>query len=236
MRSRNTELLAATAELLRPVLGELVFVGGAITSLLVTDVGSGAPRATVDVDAIAEITSYAEYSAFGERLRDIGFSEDTSEGAPLCRWVQKGLILDVMPMSEDILGFSNRWYRAALSAATLHVLSPNLKVRVITAPYFLATKIEAFRGRGNGDFFTSHDLEDLIFVIDGRSTIAAEVQAETIGLRKYLAVQIKAFLAMPDFMDALPGYLFPDAASQARVGTVIRRLEEIATVWINNTL
>jgi hypothetical protein len=74
----NLDQLIATAALLRPMLGELVFVGGAVTSLLVTDEGAGLPRTTLDVDAIAEISSYAEYTAFGERLRALGFSEDTS--------------------------------------------------------------------------------------------------------------------------------------------------------------
>src|SRR5689334_15010560 len=90
MPRSNLEQLIATAELLRPMLGDLVFVGGAVTSLLVTDEGAGAPRTTLDVDAIAEITSYAEYAAFGERLRSLGFLEDMSPGAPLCRWIHSG--------------------------------------------------------------------------------------------------------------------------------------------------
>jgi len=84
-----------------------------VTGLLITDEAAAAPRATLDVDAIAEITSYAEYAAFGERLRKLGFAEDTSEDAPLCRWVHLGTILDVMPLDEEILGFSNRWYLGA---------------------------------------------------------------------------------------------------------------------------
>jgi hypothetical protein len=112
MPRSNLEQLIATAELLGPMLEDLVFVGGAVTSLMVTDKGAGAPRTTLDVDAIAEITSYAEYTAFGERLRALGFSEDTSEGAPLCRWVHGRTILDVMPLDEKILGFSNRWFPA----------------------------------------------------------------------------------------------------------------------------
>jgi hypothetical protein len=79
MPNPNLEQLIATAALLRPILGDLVFVGGAVTSLLVTDEGAGMPRAVLDVDAIAEIGPYAEYTAFGERLRTLGFSEDTSE-------------------------------------------------------------------------------------------------------------------------------------------------------------
>ena len=229
MPRTNLEQLIATAELLRPMLTDLVFVGGAVTSLLVTDEGAAAPRATLDVDAIAEITSYAEYAAFGERLRALGFSEDTSEGAPICRWVQDDTILDLMPLDEKILGFTNRWYRAAMDSAVSRELPGGLMIRVVTAPYFLATKIEAFLGRGKGDFLANHDLEDLIFVIDGRDAIVDEAQAETVLLQEYLRGQITRLLATSAFIDALPGYLLPDAASQARIGTIISRLTKIAS-------
>ena len=84
-----------------------------MTGLLITDAAAGAPRTTLDVDAIAEITSYAAYTEFGDRLRALGFGEDTSEDAPLCRWRHHQTILDVMPLNENILGFANRWYKAA---------------------------------------------------------------------------------------------------------------------------
>jgi hypothetical protein len=122
----NLEQLIAAARLLRPLLGELVFVGGAVTGLLITDGAAADPRTTFDVDAIAAITSYAEYAAFGDRLRSLGFLEDTSEGAPLCRWVQQGTILDVMPLDEKILGFSNRWYRAAMKSSVTQQLLDDL--------------------------------------------------------------------------------------------------------------
>jgi hypothetical protein len=229
MPRSNLEQLTATAELLRPILADLVFVGGAVTSLLVTDEGAGAPRTTLDVDAIAEITSYAEYAAFGERLRKLGFLEDTREGAPLCRWVQHEAVLDVMPLDEKILGFSNRWYRAAMDAAFVQELPGDLSVRVVTAPYFLATKLDAFHGRGNGDFAVSHDLEDLIFVIDGRASIVADVREQSESLRAYIRAQFGELLRTPAFVDALPGYLMPDAASQARLGLVLRRMESLGT-------
>jgi hypothetical protein len=228
MSDPNRERLIAAVELLRQLLGELVFVGGAVTSLLVTDEGGGAPRTTLDVDTIAEITSYAEYAAFGERLRDLGFAEDTREGAPLCRWVQGTTILDVMPLDEKVLGFSNRWYPAAIATATKIQLTPGLEIRVIAAPYFLATKIEAFRSRGKSDFQLSHDLEDMIFVIDGRPTIINEIRAAESSLQEYLRTEITALLGTLRFVDALPGYLRPDAASQARIRTVLSRMEAIA--------
>src|SRR6478752_9067189 len=112
MSKHNLELLVEAARLLKPLLGELVFVGGSTTALLISDRAAGEVRPTYDVDAIAEITSYAAYAHFSERLRNCGFSEDARDGAPICRWHQKETILDVMPINEKILGFSNRWYKS----------------------------------------------------------------------------------------------------------------------------
>lgn len=181
------------------------------------------------MDAIAEITSYAEYAAFGDRLRALGFQEDTSEGALLCRWVHHGTTLDVMPLDEKILGFSNRWYRAAMESSVTERFSDDLEIRIVTGPFFIATKLEAFKGRGEGDFLGSHDLEDLISVVDGRPALVAEVQAEAANLRAYLRAEIKGLLATSGFLDALPGYLLPDPASQSRIHIVLRRLEELAS-------
>jgi hypothetical protein len=85
-----------------------VFVGGCTTALLITDTAAAEVRPTYDVDAIAEITSYSEYEKFSERLRQSGFEADQSEGAPICRWVHEHIRLDLMPIDEKILGFSNR--------------------------------------------------------------------------------------------------------------------------------
>ncbi len=227
MKDSNRAQLIKAAETLRPLLGELVFVGGSVTGLLITEEAAGEARSTLDVDAIAEITSYAEYVAFGDRLRTLGFVEDTTEDAPLCRWTHRGIILDVMPLNGKILGFSNRWYRAAMESALTHRLKKDLEIRVVTAPLFLATKLEAFKGRGKGDFFGSRDLEDLISVVDGRANLVAEVQAEAAELRLYVRSEINRLLAKPAFLDALPGYLLPDAASQARLSVVLQRFAEL---------
>jgi predicted nucleotidyltransferase len=150
MNDSNREQLIIAARLLRPLLGELVFVGGTVTGLLITDEAAAGPRTTLDVDAIAEITSYAEYAAFGDRLRALGFQEDTREGAPLCRWVHHGTTLDVMPLDQKILGFSNRWYRAAMESSVTVRLWDDLEIRIVTSPFFIATKLEAFQGPREG--------------------------------------------------------------------------------------
>jgi hypothetical protein len=228
MARTQIELLEIAALTLEPLLPEIVFVGGCATALLITDPGAAPARVTYDVDVIAEIVSYAEYVALSERLRALGLEEDTREGAPVCRWRRGDLTLDVMPLDAAILGFSNRWYPEALREAKKLALPRGLHLRVITAPLFMATKIEAFHSRGDKDYFASRDLEDIIAVADGRPALAGEVRGSSGAVRTYLAQAITELLNEPRFLDALPGFLLPDSANQARLEQLMATLRELA--------
>ena len=230
MPHHNLEILIEAARLLKPLLGELAFVGGSTTALLITDSAAADVRPSYDVDAIAEISSYAAYAAFSQRLRSLGFREDETEGAPICRWHQNKTILDVMPLDEKILGFSNRWYKPAMDHAEERELEPNLRVRVVTSVYFCATKLEAFAGRGKQNYMSSKDLEDLVTVIDGRAEIVEEIRLASKAVKSYIALEIKKLLGTAEFTDALPGYLLPDDASQARIRLLLERIEQIAAL------
>lgn len=230
MTNPNFQILIDAAKLLKPILGELVFVGGCATALLITDEAAADVRPTYDVDAIAEITSYAGYAQFSERLRSLGFHEDTKEGAPLCRWRQQTTTLDVMPLDGKILGFSSAWYGPAIDAAEERELETGLKIRMVSSVYFCASKLEAFGDRGKNDYQGSRDLEDVIAVVDGRAELLGEIRVSNGDVRSYLAKEIKKLIAVRGFMDGLPGHLAPDAASQARITTVASRLAEIAAL------
>ena len=158
MADPNRALFESIVRLLAPVLDELVFVGGCTTGLFITDPAAGGIRPTKDVDAIVDVTPYAKYAALSERLRRLGLAEDASPGAPLCRWRRDDLIVDVMPIDERVLGFSNRWYPLAIETAQTFDIAGH-DVRVVTPVLFVATKLEAFHGRGGGDVIASHDLE-----------------------------------------------------------------------------
>lgn len=157
MADPNRALFESVVHVLAPVLDELVFVGGCMTGLFITDPAAGGIRPTRDVDAIVDVTSYAKYAALSERLRALGLAEDTTPGAPLCRWRRNELIVDVMPVDERVLGFSNRWYPAAIKTAQALQIAGH-EVRVVTPALFIATKLDAFHGRGGGDIVASHDL------------------------------------------------------------------------------
>ena len=224
----NLELTRAIARRLQPLLADLTFVGGCATGLLITDPASAPARPTRDVDVIAEVTSYAEYSALSERLRVLGFKEDSTEDAPLCRWQIDEMRLDVMPTSSLILGFSNRWYKGAIRRAAQIQLDAGLVIRLISGPYFLGTKMEAFRTRGHNDFWSSSDLEDIIAVVDGRIELLEETRSASPELRQYLGSAFSSLLASQDFLNALPGHLLPDAASQQRAAVISERMAALA--------
>ncbi|MGA7381049.1 MAG: hypothetical protein WBX03_09370 [Terriglobales bacterium] len=209
-------------------MARIVFVGGCATGLLLTDPAAAPVRATLDVDVVVELASYAEYIALEEQLRRLGFQECQDEGAPICRWVSDDIVLDVMPTDSSLLGFSNRWYRAAFENAQ-KVSVAGHEIGLITAPYFLATKLEAFHGRGKEDYRGSRDLEDVITVLDGRPEIEDEVALAPPDFQQYLSDEFRALTLNRDFLDALPEHLLPDPASQQRIGIVLERMKNL--IW-----
>jgi predicted nucleotidyltransferase len=224
----NLELLEAVAQELLPLNQEVVFLGGAATGLLLTDTAAPPIRITRDIDIIIEVVSLAAYHQFNKKLRHLGFSEDFSPDAPLCRWLKNDMILDVMPTDPAILGFGNRWFAKAFASARYHRLPSGKEIKLLPAPFLLATKIEAFQHRGNNDFVLSTDMEDMVTVIDGRPEIVTEVNESEIDLKKYIKDYFAYLLSLQGFYESLPGFLPPDKASQARATQVLNRMEEIA--------
>ena len=144
MPDPNLQMLEDAVRKLAPFLDEIVFVGGVTLGLLITDEAAAPIRGTTDVDVIAEIVTYADYIALSERLREAHFTEDTGL---TCRWHNGALVLDVLALNKEVLGFTNIWYEPAFGHAFTVTLPAGQAIRVITAPFFLATKMEAFRGR-----------------------------------------------------------------------------------------
>lgn len=111
-----------------------------------------------------------------------------------------------MPTDETILGFGNRWYKQAIALSSLYPLTDCLEIRVVTAPYFLATKFEAFKTRGKMDFYASHDFEDIVSVLDGRIEIVDEIKSSDSCLQDYLINSLQEVMISPSFKGAIPGH------------------------------
>ena len=173
----NQEYLAAVASALGPLVEEVVFTGGLVVQEYWTVPALREPRATVDADVIiVEAATYVEYADFGKRLGERGFLQLADVGTPPHRWIKDDLVLDVMPLDAKVLGFTNQWYRSGVTRATQVSLSDTVSIRILDAPHFLASKLEAYRGRGADDPYMSHDVEDVVSVVAGRPSCVEETR------------------------------------------------------------
>lgn len=224
----NLELLGVVAKALGDLCDRVVVVGGAAVNLLVSDAGAPEIRSTEDIDVVVELASKRDFRKFEKELRERGFVQDESPGAPLCRWIIGGVPVDFLPTDPKILGFSNRWYPEAIEAAKEVVVEGvDRPIQHVDAACFLATKFEAFRGRGKGDYRSSHDVEDIIVVIDGRAQIVEDVGAASKPVMTFVAKSVDELMSRDDASDLISGHLPPDEASQGRLSIVLARLEGI---------
>ena len=227
----SVELLELAARALAPVLGEVVFLGGASISLWITDPGAPEPLPTKDVDVVlVEVTTRGDFYAFEERLRSLGFVEDRDAGI-ICRFRHResDLLLDAMPAEASILGFDNRWQAACTPHAIGRTLPSGARILAASPPYLLATKLEAFTSRGREDFIGARDFADMIVLVDGREELVVEVLGALPELRAYVAAELKRVMAHARFLDGVSAALRGDAASQARAqAVVLPRLRQMA--------
>lgn len=197
--NRSEQMLVTVAAALGPeLLPTVAFVGGCTTGLLLTDPFTKEQvRYTEDVDLIVSVIGFIEWQRFESKLRERGFAPDPDLN---CRMRLNGLKVDFMPDDANILSYTNRWYSEALRTAEWHVLNENISIRLVTPPYFLATKLEAYRGRGNNDPLMSHDIEDILNLLDGRPEVISELsQAADPILIAYLAADLRTLLETPNF-------------------------------------
>jgi hypothetical protein len=67
--------------------------------------------------------------------------------------------------------------------------------------------MEAFLGRGEGDLFASHDLEDIIYLLDHRPTIKEEIANSPEIVKTYLIDHFQKLLKQLLFKEALLGHV-----------------------------
>jgi predicted nucleotidyltransferase len=226
--SANLEALVKVIPHLNRVGIAYAFLGGAVVELLITEFPMVSIRPTKDVDAIIVATTYGKFALIEEQLRKCNFHHDTSEGAPICRWIIDGIKVDLMPTEESVLNMKSRWFKESIETAIDIPMEGGLVAKVVAAPYFLATKLEAFRDRGRSDFIMSTDLEDIIAVVNGRPELATEIAQVAPNLRQYLINAFKELLNTPDFVEAIYSHLPLDQSNQERLKIVSQRLEAIA--------
>lgn len=208
------------------LLDDVVFVGGAMVPFYLDAPEKETLRATEDIDVVLAIASYVEYAKLEQRLVKKGFQPDL-ESKVAVRKKFLGIAVDVMPSEGSVWGFSNKWYPAGIAASKKVELPQGTRIRIFTLPYFLASKFEAHTDRAES-IDCSKDLEDILLVFHGCSTIKTEVQASSKEIVHYLAKEAQALLLLPelDFRQLCDSY----RVSNARIRQVCESLLACAKV------
>lgn len=137
-----------------------------------------------------------------EKLRTLGFVNDIESGV-ICRYTIQGIIVDIMPTSSAILGFSNSWYPEGFRNAISIKLDEETVVFIFSLPYFLASKWEAHKSRGATDMRTSRDFEDIVYVFENCKDFDEQLLEGPVTVRQYLRKELEEILDHPDFEEAL---------------------------------
>ena len=199
-------MLKFVAESLGDLLEEVVFVGGSTTELYADSSAAPEPRPTEDVDCIIEVATYHAYHDLEKKLRAKGFSNDQTDKTPLCRWIYKGTIVDVMPIGENILGFTNEWYPTAMNNAIQYTIG-SIQINILNVPYFFATKLSALKSRGMTDLRTSKDFEDIVYVLNNSASIIRDMSTGAPEVVGYIRKTFSELLALDVFEEAVSSVL-----------------------------
>lgn len=224
-RDKSIAAIMTVAEGLHPLVEPVVFVGGATVGLYIDTAAVPEIRMTLDVDCVVEVTP-VQMAQLSEKL----IAADFEPTPPvICRYRYRGVVVDIMPTDPRVLGFSNRWYQEAIKHRQAYRLDSTHVIEIFSFPYFLATKMEAFKGRGSSDWLASSDLEDIVAVLDGRSTAEDELVATHGLLGDYLRGEFATMLSATDLDDVLAGHLgaYPGRLSQQRAKRVRGLMERI---------
>lgn len=221
-------MLLKVAKALGPELLEnMAFLGGCATGLHVTDDATKNDiRMTDDVDLVVNVVGYVGWAKLQEELRTKGFRE-TMDAAYTCSMRLDELQVDFLPDDAQALGFTCKWYKAGLRDAIVYYLGDGISIKLLSAPYFIATKIDAYHGRGGNDLLASKDTDDIFSVIDGREELIAEVRRADLELQKYIAVNLQKLSQHNDY-----AYKLQDASNgdKGREGVIRERIDELVKV------
>lgn len=221
------EAMRVVARRLNALEVPYTFLGAAVLPLLVDDPALLEIRPTKDVDVSVEIATLAEHYQLEEKLRAEGFRHDTREGAPICRWVVEEVTVDIMPTEASVFGFAAEWFKEGLETAERRSLGEGLSAPVVRVPYFLATKLAAFRDRGVKDFYASKDLEDILTLADGCEAIVRMVGESPPPVREFISAQLRMHLANAEIVEVIPAYFRYEPIAQERAKIVMGRLRQL---------
>jgi hypothetical protein len=229
MLSVNITMLQTVANGLGELNKDIVFVGGAVAELYANDPAASDIRPTLDVDCVIELRTRLQHSRLEENLRTRKFVNDTSKGVPICRWVYKGILVDVMPTDENILGFSNKWYVEGIENKITKILPDGTEIFVFSPEYYLVTKFEAHKSRGGNDLRQSHDFEDIIYILDNCPDLLDSIAKANLSVKTYLREECQSLLENDSLTEGIESAL-PFGSDSDRTEMIEDLIRDIAEI------
>ncbi len=205
-RTINIAVVAEVAEALKDLKDHMVFVGGAIVSLYTDDPAADEIRPTADIDMTVNMVNLSNWSVLQEKLSSLGFYPNPF-GHAICSYKFKDIPVDIMPAEDGPLGPANKWYKLGFDNLWT-VIAKEEQIKILPAPCYLATKFEAFNNRGK-DYRTSHDFEDIIYIIDNRTNIVEEVKNTLPEIKSFLQSQLLKLENNPNYDEILSAHIHP---------------------------
>jgi len=205
----NLNVVAEVAKGLQELNDKVVFVGGAVVSLYTDDPAADEIRPTADVDFtvnITNITSLTNWEEFNHRLNSLGFSPDPF-GHAICSYKYKDIPVDIMAPEDGPLGPANRWYKKGFADLKKEEVMGQ-SIQILSAPFYIATKFEAFSDRGT-DFRTSHDIEDIIYILDNRTTIVEEIINADEEVKRFIKSELEKLKSEGILEEVLMSHIHP---------------------------
>lgn len=223
----NNERIRQVAEALAELNKEVVYVGGAVIQLYTSDPATQNPMTTYDVDCVVDVSSYKDYHLFEEKLLARRFTNDTSEGAPICRYLFNGEKVDFMPKVDTGIGESNRWYQKGMKYRLSYRLDDKTTIFLMPSPFYLASKFDALHSRGGNDFRGEKDFEDIVFVVNGCNHLVEDIRdsAES-DVVLYLKAEMQALLGRVNINEEIECAL----SEEGRLRFVLRQMQAIAEI------
>jgi predicted nucleotidyltransferase len=209
----NIKVVEKVAISLEELNKEVIYVGGAVVSLYVTDEGAEQPRPTKDIDISVQISTYAQMEELREKLALKRIYPALSEKV-MYRYSFEDILIDFIPFEQTPLGPTNSWLKPGFEKA-YPVNIGELEIKILPVSLFLATKWEAFKGRG-GDPRVSPDFEDIIYIIDNNKELVADVRNANKDVQEYLKEMSTEILDHPYRNEIIECHINPFTVEERR--------------------
>ena len=222
-RTINLKVVEKVALALDELNDEVIYVGGAVVSLYVTDEGAEQPRPTKDIDISVQVSSYAQMNKLQENLASKSIFPAPNETV-MYRYTYEDVLIDFIPFEETPLGPTNKWLKPGFKKA-YSITIGKAKIRILPVSMFLATKWEAYKNRG-GDPRMSHDFEDIIYIIDNNLNLIDDVVNADKNVQAFLKEMSNEILSHSSLYEIIECHINPFTAVKRRK-LIIEKLEQI---------